>query len=297
MKKRVKQIIAVAIMIVTLASTIVPAYAANFGSRFDGEGIWSDTNNLIWTFTDGSGSITIGRGPVFSDIHPEINDPEYYLKEAVLYTGEATTTLNSAGQPKSNYTEGTLPLLQEFVNSFDWINSDEVTRLQKVHDRIANGKNGNEDQHSGKTIPAVSFSVLQYKIGNCSNYAVEFKQLANYVGLECEAYSAGPMHAACLVKINGQWITVDPFVKTSLLNGNYTIPVDYEIEYHRYANEVKNSEWYQEQMQRAEWWRQVEAGEMTEVEYYKKIYPEMSETEIQEKFLSWNGYVDGLGNN
>ena len=281
MKRRIKGTAAIIMITTMLVSITVPAHAAISGTRFDNEGTWSDQNNLTWTFYKGE-SVTIGRGPVFSDVHPEITDPEYYLKEAVLYPGEASGTLNSSGQLKSNYSEGTLPLLQEFVNSFDWIHADELTRLQKVHDRIANGRNGNEDQHSGKTIPAVSFSVLQHKIGVCQDYAEEFKRLANYVGLECETYSSGPLHAACLVKINGQWLTVDPFIITSLYDNTVTIPVDFETEYNRYSNEVKSSEWYQQQMQQVDWQKQAENGEITWEEYFYRIYPDKSLSEIEQ---------------
>lgn len=264
-----------------LFGTVVPAHAETFGNRFEGNGMWSDDYNLTWTFFDG-GSETIGRGPVFSDIHPDITDPEYYLKEAVLYPGEKNGTLNTSGQPKADYTEGTLPLLQEFVHSFDWIHSDEVTRLIKIHERIANGRNGNVDQTSKKTIPGVSFAVLQYKIGNCGNYASDFQRLASYVGLNCVQYNSGPMHTSTLVKINNHWITVDPFRTEGLLNNTVTIPVDFDTEYNRYANEVKNSEWYQEQRQEIEWQRQAEAGTITWREYFQRVYPDKTLADIEQ---------------
>lgn len=290
-----KQIVAMAIIMATLAGNVFPAYAAQFGSILDGNGIWSNTNNMTWSFNNG-GSVTIGRGPVFSDVYPEITDPEHFLKEAVIYPGEAVNSLNSVGLPKANYTEGTLPLLQEFVNSFDWIHSDELTRLEMVFARIANGRDGREDQSSGKPFPSFSFKVLEGKIGNCGDYAVEFKKLASYVGLESVTYDQSAVHAACMVKLNGQWITVDPYRGESLFDNSATVPVDYNTEYNRFATEAKNSQWYQDQMQQVEWQRQAEAGEITWVEYYKRLYPGMSEAEIQEKFMSWDGYVDGLGN-
>lgn len=295
MRKTIRQFMTVTMATAMLFSTVVPVHAATFGNRFDANGMWSDDYNLTWTFFDG-GSVTIGRGALFSDIHPDIKDPEYYLKEAVLYPGEKNGMLNSSGQPKANYTEGTLPLLQEFVNSFDWIHSDEATRLTKIHERIANGRNGNIDQSSRKNIPGVSFAVLQYKIGNCGNYASDFQRLASYVGLECVQYNSGPMHTATLVGINSHWITVDPFRTEELFNNTVTIPVDFNTEYNRYANEVKNSEWYQNQMQEVEWQKQAESGEITWIEYYQRLYPGMSEIEIIENFLSWNGHMEGLGN-
>lgn len=281
MKKSMKQILATTLIVATLFSAAAPAYAATFGSKVDADGKWTDTTNLTWTFNSGEG-ITIGRGPTFTAAHPEITDPEYFIKEAVLYPGEADGTLNNSGQPKSNYTEGTLPLLQEFVHSFDWIHSDELTRLQKVHDRIANGRNGNKDQLSGEPISGVSFQILQGKIGNCGHYASDFQRLASYVGLECVQYSSGPMHTATLTKINGQWITVDPFRKEGLFNNTVTIPVDYETEYNWYKNEVENSESYQNYIQEVNWQRQAEAGEISWGEYFQKVYPDKTLSEIEE---------------
>lgn len=294
MKRIYKSIIATVMAMATLTATVFPAYAAQFGNVLDGNGIWSDTNNLTWTFNNG-GSVTIGRGPVFSNVHPEITDPEYFLKESILYPGETIGAKNSAGGYKADYSEA-LPLLQEFVNSFDWIHSDELTRLQKVFERIANGQSGNTE---GSPV-ASSFPVLQYGKGVCMSFASDFQRLASYVGLESVTYDQSAVHVACLVKINGQWITVDPYVNSPLFNNLRTVPVDYETEYNRYANEVNSSQWYQDQKEefaRAdELKRRWEAGELTEEEYLRLLYPYLSEEKIQE-MVDWDGYVEGLGNN
>ena len=255
-------------------------FAATFGSIGDSaaKGTWSDTNNLTWTWWDGSGSVVIGAGPKFSDFHPEIIDPEYFLKENICYPGENVGARNSQGQPKANYTEGTLPLLQEFVNSFDWIHSDEVTRLKKVHDRLANGKNGNTTARDGF---GVSFTVLQNKQGACGNYAWEFAKLCKYVGLECVSYTPMYMHTACLVKINNQWITVDPYIETGLFDNGCTVPVDFEIEFNRHDNETRNSAEFKAVMDMAEAQRKAEAGEITWTEYFQLVYPDKTVTEIE----------------
>lgn len=272
-----RRIFVVTMAMTMLISTAFPAYAAQFGSRYDANGVWSNTSNLTWTFNAGGDSVTVGRGPVFSDVHPEITDPEYFLKESILYPGETIGTQNSTGGYKSDYSEA-LPFLQEFVNSFDWIHSDELTRVQKVFERIANGQRGNT---YGDPV-AGSFSVLQYSKGVCMNFAGEFQRLAEFVGLECVTYAPSEMHVACLVKIGSQWIVVDPTNATSLYDNSYTVPVDYEIEYNRYSNEVRNSDWYKKQMEQVEWQRQAEAGEITWIEYYQRIYPGKTIEEIEE---------------
>lgn len=289
MKK--KQFAALALVGALMAGNISTAFAATFGSIKDSaaKGTWSDTNNLTWTWWDNGESVVIGSGPKFNDVYPEIADPEYFLKESICYPGETVGTLNSQGQPKADYTEGTLPLLQEFVNSFDWINSDEVTRLKKVHDRIANGRNGNTDQHTeGGTWGDVSFTVLQNKKGVCRNYAGEFTKLCSYVGLECVTYTRAENHVACIVKINDQWIAVDPFIKTTLFDNGYTVPVDFDTEYHRWENEYRNSEEYKAGMDIAEAAHKARAGEITWTEYYQLLNPGMSVEEIKQ-FYRNNG--------
>jgi len=279
-KKRLAAFALVGFIMIANATSV---FAATFGSIGDSaaKGTWSDTNNLTWTWWDGSGSVVIGAGPKFGDAHPEIIDPEYFLKENICYPGENVGARNSQGLPKANYTEGTLPLLQEFVNSFDWIHSDEVTRLKKVHDRLANGKNGNTIERGGAL---VSFQVLQDKKGNCGNYAWEFAKLCNYVGLECVSYSDGgdvTSHMSCLVNINGQWITVDPYAGTGLFDNGITVPVDFEIERYRYENEVRNSAEFKKVMSEAELQRKAESGEITWTEYFQAVYPDKTVAEIE----------------
>lgn len=281
MKK--KQFAALALVCALMVGNISTAFAATFGSIGDSaaKGTWSDTNNLTWTWRDTGESVVIGFGPKFSDVYPEITDPEYFLKESICYPGESVGALNSQGQPKADYTEGTLPLLQEFVKSFDWIHSDEVTRLKKVHDRLANGKDGNTTDRDGF---GVSFTVLQNKKGACGNYAWEFAKLCNYVGLECVSYTregAAVAHVACLVKINGQWITVDPYIETGLFDNSYTVPVDYETERYRYENEVRNSAEFKAVMDLAEAQRKAMAGEITWTEYFQLACPDKTVAEIE----------------
>lgn len=281
MKK--KKFVAYALVYTLVMGNASTAFAATIGTYHDASarGTWSDTNNLTWKWWDGSGIIVIGSGPRFCDVYPEITDPEYFLKENLRYPGEEVAASNSQGQPKADYTAGTLPLLQEFVNSFDWIHSDEVTRLQKVHDRIGNGRNGNADQHTKGGAWNASFNVLQNKKGNCGNYSWEFAKLCKYIGLECVTYVIGANHAACLVNINGQWLVVDPFSKDNLFNNIITVPVDFDKEYYRYDNEARNSAAYKAVMERAEDQRKAEAGEISWAEYYQRGYPKLTIEEIK----------------
>lgn len=50
-------------------------------------GEWKDTESLRWEWQNGEMSF-YGNGSIFSEQHPEISDPEYYLKEAVRYPGK-----------------------------------------------------------------------------------------------------------------------------------------------------------------------------------------------------------------
>ena len=121
------------------------AYAGNQGTH---GGEWKDTESLRWEWQNGEMSF-YGNGSIFSEQHPEISDPEYYLKEAVRYPGEANPGWNTKGEPKANYSWASVEELQKFVNSFDWIHLDEKTRLLYVHNRIANGEGGFNQNHYG----------------------------------------------------------------------------------------------------------------------------------------------------
>jgi len=278
MKK--KRLAALALVSALMVGNVSTTFAATFGSKVEvaAKGTWSDTNNLTWTWWDTGESVVIGSGPKFSDVHPAITDPEYFLKENICYPGESVGTLNSQGQPKADYTEGTLPLLQEFVNGFDWIHSDEIARLKMVYGRLANGKNGNTTERGGAL---VSFSVLEDKKGNCGNYSSDFARLCNYVGLECVSYTPAYMHTACLVKINNQWITVDPYAGTGLFDNGLTVPVDFETEFNRHDNETRNSTEFKAVMDMAEAQRKAETGEITWTEYFQLVYPDKTVPEIE----------------
>lgn len=239
-------------------------------------GHYTDRENLTWTTNEGQ-TLVIGRGPIYADEHPEITDLEYLLKEAVRYPEETgTVVLNSQGQPKDNYDAAIVAELREFVTSFDWIHSDELTRAQKVHDRIANGSNGNFYQE-----PNGSFSVLMNGYGMCGDFSEEFAKLCEYVGLECVLYTPSEKHQACLLKIGEQWLATDPTGGDPFISNGKTHPVDFETEYHRYEKEAaaKAQQFIDENPDNPaailmEMNRQLAIGEITEEEYDAK-YMEM----------------------
>lgn len=203
-------------------------------------GQFTDFNTLTWTNNDGT-DMTYGRGPVFSEVHPEITDPEYYLKEYYLYPGDDKTQ-NSKGEWKHNDPYNALEDLRNFVNSFDWIHADELTRAENVFKRIANGQNGNVYDTGGVSTYEGGYRILRTGIGICENFSDEFCGLAQFVGLECKTYTPSKAHQSCLLKINGQWFAVDPTSGTPMYSNNTTYPVDYETEKNRYALE-SDAEW------------------------------------------------------
>lgn len=46
-------------------------------------GYWSNQDTMEWTLQNGTAEV-YGRGPVFSELHPEITDPEHYFRRKVL---------------------------------------------------------------------------------------------------------------------------------------------------------------------------------------------------------------------
>lgn len=217
-KQRVKQRLPVILAGIFSAAVSMTALADNNGVN---GGTWTDGENLTWETNDGTVT-TFGRGPVFADEHPEITDPEYFLKEPITYPVEV------------------LQELRKFVSSFDWIHSDELTRVQMVHDRISNGCGPDNRNRYELDIDTPHFSVLLNGKGICKDFAAEFANLCKYVGVECVTYEPSFLHEACLVKIGDQWLATDPTDSTPFfLSNGKTYPVDFETEYNRYANEVQ----------------------------------------------------------
>lgn len=231
-KKRIKVLFTATLaMVLTVALPLT--VMAKQDNKVNGGG-FTNLETLTWTANDGTVT-AYGRGPRFCDVYPEITDPEYFLKEMVRYQGEEVAPLNSKGQPKSDYGDEVLAELKVFVNSFDWIHADELTRANMVHDRVSNGYHGN----TYNSPQASSFSVLLTGTGQCGDFSSEFQRLAKYVGLECEVYDPSYMHQACLIKISGQWFATDPTSSLPFLSNSKTHPVDYETEYNRYDKELE----------------------------------------------------------
>lgn len=219
MKKRFS-IAALAVSLLLVAASPGTAFA-EVNNGVNG-GKFTNRESLTWTANDGTVT-TYGRGPKFSDVRPDITDPEYFLKEYNLLTEET-------------YSPEIVAEIRKFVNSFDWIHSDELTRADMVYNRIANGCNGNVYAYPGSSW----YPVLMTGKGQCGDFSGEFKDLARYVGLECEVYTPSYLHQACLLKINGQWFALDPTdgIGFFVSNGNM-YPVDYETEFYRWEKEAK----------------------------------------------------------
>lgn len=266
-------------------SMAVPAFAEN-----ENGGWWSDRNmdNLTWTYEDDPTGIpdgttlVLGRGNIFATQHPEVTDPEYCLKQVVFYPGEDRMQFDENGnQLKRDVSDEALQELQKFVNSFDWIHSDELTRAQAVWNRVAcNNKDrvyGIPD-HSRGVLP-----IIQNGVGKCGDYSEEFQLVARSVGLECELYIPSFLHQACMIKIGDQWLTIDPTQggvngsgegTGAFLNSMFT-PVDFETEYYSYDRSGLAKKKLEE--------RRAAGGQMTYWEYYKICEPDWSDEEL----LSW----------
>lgn len=248
--------------------TALPLTASADTNTYANGGAFTDKNTLTWTANDGTVT-TYGRGPVFSDVHPDITDPEYYLKG--YYEQEGGSWDAPYHRDSSTYNDALAQELKAFVHSFDWIHSDELTRATMVHDRIANGHYGNV-YASAENISG--FPLLMKGKGQCGDFSGEFKYLAKFVGLECETYAPFYMHQACLIKISGQWFATDPTGASPFLSNAKTHPVDYETEVNRYAKEAE-AEREKSYIENPDSWatridmmdRQLMAGEITEAQY------------------------------
>ena len=206
----------------------------------------------------------MGTGYIYSDQHPEVTDAEYLLREYYCYPGEPNTSYNSQGVlkvPYNNHMDEALPLLQEFVHSFDWIHSDERTRYQKVYQRIGLPYVGEKDPLSSSERNE-RFLALRQNRGMCSEISDEFAALCEIVGLECDTYLPSYAHQANLVRIGEQWYAVDPTQKRM----SVCKAVDYDAEYNRSAREFEASPDGERMRQWREIGQRLEAGEITQEE-------------------------------
>lgn len=259
-------------------------------------GRWIDKENLVWKFDDGE-TATIGTGPKFSDVHPDITDPEYYFKGYVLYPGESMGTVGIDGNLKANYPEypEDFAAVQQFLQESDWIHKTEAERFWMIYDRLSNGRHGNEygAASRGGSHP---FSVLAGGIGVCKNYAAEIQRLANYMGLEAVVNAPYYKHVVALVKVNGQWLYTDGSIDT--VSGVYPIeqgvfPVDYVTEYGRYEKELL-ADGVMDQIEYIKSWdEKLFAGEITWMEYFRAVNPGVSDETIQSWYpeKNLNAYV------
>lgn len=267
--------------------------------KTQGCGNWIDQANLTWQFENGE-TATIGTGQRFSDEHPEITDPEYYLKQWVLYPGETSGTALD-GTMKSNYSAD-LPLLRKYLQESDWIHKTEAERFWMIYDRLAVGHHGNKYAVSSSSSP-YSLSVFSEGEGICRNYAADIERLAKFVGLESVTDNSSEMHETALVKVNGQWLYVDGVVDTGSNPHELcyaVIPVDFDTEYKRHEREYFASDEYKTYMSQIQTQFSLQerywAGEMTAMEYYREMYKNDGLTDEQIKALysdmniDWNGY-------
>lgn len=229
------------------------------------------------------------RGNVYSDLHPDVTDPEYLIKKYYCYPGEpdvqevepefAANTENgmkipyNLSYPCENNMVEALPILQEFVHSFDWIHSDEKTRIEKIFETFGCGRNGNE---YGRPLDGGIFLTVRLKKGVCADYANDFKALCHIVGLECVDYYPSMNHEANLVKCGDNWYIAD------MTNMNTGGPVDFDTEYNRAQREWDASEAGQRAARENEWARQAQAGEITWTEYFHLMYPGQTDAEIEQ---------------
>ena len=250
----------------------------------------------------------MGCGSIFSDQHPEITDPEYYLKEWYNSPQEGEQSiLNAHGEyktPYNNYMDEAYPLLQEFLHSFDWIHADEYTRYQKAFERVGAAYHGNiYDADAGyisiggermadmneKKLTAYRRKHLGYvfQMYNLIPNLNELAELCKLVGVRCEAYQSSAYHKRCLVQIGEIWYVVDP-TNNGVKNCK---AVDYAAERDRYKNEYFASEEAQILQEQLDMGEKAQKGEITWREYFHYLFPDYTDEQIQSQLgMSYEEY-------
>mgnify|MGYP000010877473 FL=1 len=234
----------------------------------------------------------MGSGFIFSDQHPEITDPEYYLKEWYNSPEEREQSiLNVHGEyktPYNNYMDEAYPLLQEFLHSFDWIHADEYTRYQKAFERVGAAYHGNVyDADAGYNRSKERWLVLRTGHGMCEQFSNELAELCKLVGVRCEAYQSSAYHKRCLVQIGEIWYVVDP-TDNGVKNCK---AVDYAAERDRYKNEYFASEEAQKLQEQLDMGEKAQKGEITWREYFHYLFPDYTDEQIQSQLgMSYEEY-------
>ena len=234
----------------------------------------------------------MGSGAIFSDQHPKITDPEYYLKEWYNSPQEGEQSiLNAHGEyktPYNNYMDEAYPLLQEFLHSFDWIHADEYTRYQKVFERVGAAYHGNVyDADAGYNRSKERWLVLRTGHGMCEQFSNELAELCKLVGVRCEAYQSSAYHKRCLVQIGEIWYVVDP-TNNGVKNCK---AVDYAAERDRYKNEYFASEEAQKLQEQLDMGEKAQKGEITWREYFHYLFPDYTDEQIQSQLgMSYEEY-------
>jgi len=104
-----------------------------------------------------------------------------------------------------SYAEGQqmVNIVRDFLNSFDWKNSNDDVKASKAAELITNGARYDAVSSSGYLS-----GVLLNKEGGCNHYASSYQTLGRLIGLDV-LHVVGPGHQFNYIKINGQWKKFD----------------------------------------------------------------------------------------
>jgi hypothetical protein len=100
-----------------------------------------------------------------------------------------------------SYAEGQqmVTIVRDFLNSFDWKNTDDMTKARKAAELVTNGVS-----YSYESKPGYISSVLLDKKAQCNDFSSTFQLLTRLMDMET-LYVGNSAHQWNYVKINGQW--------------------------------------------------------------------------------------------
>ena len=269
----------IALIISALFFTCIFAVSAYAGTWLKEGGSWKYKNDdgsfskSCWQWIDGNGDGTAecyyfdGQGILYvSATTPD----GYTVNSDGAWVDGGKVMTKAVGTPVSvdisKYSAETQANITEFLNSRNFSSMDDYSKAKTVFERIAAGHSGNvyDASTTGITKYATHLQILDYGRGVCHDFAVDYVTLARMVGLQADTYQPTFTHEEVLVKLNGQWYTLDPSTGNNF-EAELT-PANYEEKIHMAEDNFWNSDEGQRALKRNEYSAMWHRGEITSEE-------------------------------
>ena len=127
-------------------------------------------------------------------------EPSHDYWNETTYPIQAIAGINNVSYAEAQKMVG---IVRDFLNSFDWKNTDEMTKASKAAELVTNGTS-----YSYQPVQGYVAGILLNKAGACNHFAAAYHLLTRLMGMDSLQVVA-PNHEINYVKINGTWKEFD----------------------------------------------------------------------------------------